>query len=457
MVAMALTRVSPGDEKKRLELASLKQTVGVALEAVVTQRRSAQNHSAMLPVETFGEVAKFLLGSDPSALITLLHVSRSWRNVVWSTSTLWHTLVVARYRPGEKIKLWVERSKGRIRELRVLRSAFESHWDDQHLDGINWEALRICNVQGWHFSNYFHENSTQFFANLDTLEVDHTAVDPSPRYLLFAKDMKVQHLTLSHVLVSWQNLSACIRNLKSLTLRNVRHLSSNTPITCVIEANPLLETLVLDFSSFMAPRHNREVALDFSYLTRLELAGSMGDAQCILRAKMPQLQVLILQGLCTPLDDGLQSLTRHGSVHLTDVILRRCSVANSNYLISFLESLPLLKNLELSYTTNVAHNLLQALAPEPSLHNSSTATVDQNTLMCPSLTHLNISHCPEVKTGPLVRLVKSRQAQPQMTRIMSLTVDGCDHVEADWLKWFREKVPIFSCAYLTKKAAKYRR
>lgn len=167
--------------------------------------------------------------------------------------------------------------------------------------------------------------------------------------------------------------------------------------------------------------------------------------------------MLILQGLRTPVDDGLQSLTRHGSVHLTDVVLRRCSVANSNHLISFLESLPLLKNLELSYTTNVAHNLLQALAPEPSLDNSGTATADQNTLMCPSLTHLNLTHCPEVKTGPLVRLVKSRLAQPEMTRIVYLTVDGCDHVEADWVKWFREKVPNFSCVYLTKKAATYRR
>jgi F-box/TPR repeat protein Pof3 len=457
MVDMALIRVSPGDEKKRLELASLKETVGLALEADVGQRRSAQNHSAMLPVEIFGEMANFLLSSDPSALITLLHVSRSWRNIVWSTSTLWHTLVVTRYRPGEKVKLWVERSKGRIRELRVLRSAFESHWGGHHLDGINWEALRICKVQGWHFSDYLHENSiTHILANLDTLEVDHIGVDRSPQHLLFTKDMKVQHLTLRHVLVSWQSLSACIRDLKSLTLRNV-HDRSNTPITCVLEANPLLETLVLDFSCSMSPRHNREVTLDFSYLTRLELANNMGHAECILQAKMPQLQVLSLQGLRTPLDGGLQSLTRHGSVHLTDVILRRCSVANSNHLISFLESLPLLENLELSYTTNVAHDLLQALAPEPSLHNSGSATTDQNTLMCPSLTHLNLSHCPEVKTGPLVRLVKSRQAQPQMTRIMSLTVDGCDHVEADWIKWFREKVPNFSCVYLTLKAAKYRR
>ncbi|EDR13378.1 uncharacterized protein LACBIDRAFT_322978 [Laccaria bicolor S238N-H82] len=419
MVDMALIKVSPGDEKKRLELTSLKETVGLALEAVVAQRKSAQNHAAMLPVEIFGEMAKFLLSSDPSALITLLHVSRSWRDVVWSTSALWHTLVVARCRPGEKVKLWVERSKGRIRELHILRSASESHWDGQHLDGINWEALRICKVQGWHFSNFLHENSlTHILANLDTLEFDHIGAIRTLREVLFAKDMKVQHLTLSHVLVSWQNLT-----------------------------NPLLETLVLDFPSYslMPPRHNKEVALDFSYLTRLELA------------KMPQLQVLILQGLRTPVDDGLQSLTRHGSVHLTDVVLRRCSVANSNHLISFLESLPLLKNLELSYTTNVAHNLLQALAPEPSLDNSGTATADQNTLMCPSLTHLNLTHCPEVKTGPLVRLVKSRLAQPEMTRIVYLTVDGCDHVEADWVKWFREKVPNFSCVYLTKKAATYRR
>ena len=454
MVDMALIRVSPGDDKRRLELASLKETVSLALEAVVAQRRSVRNHAAMLPVEIFEEMAKFLLSSDPSALITLLHVSRSWRDVVWSTSALWHTLVVARYRPGEKVKLWVERSKGRIRELRVLRSASESLWDGDYLNGINWEALRICKVQSWGFSNYLHENSmTHILANLDTLEVDR--MGGRSRYLLFAKDMKVQHLTLSDILVSWENLSACIRNLKSLTLRNVRYLS-DTPITCVLEANPLLETLVLDFSaSLRLLRYNKEIALDFSYLTRLEVSDT--GAECVLQAKMPQLQVLILKGFRTPLDDGLQSLTRHGSVHLTDVILQRCSVANSSHLISFLESLPLLENLELSCTTNVAHNLLQALAPEPSLHNSGTATADQNTLMCPSLTHLNLSHCPEVKTGPLVRLVKSRQAHSQMARIMSLTVDGCDYVEADWIKWFREKVPVFSCVYLTKKAAKYRR
>jgi hypothetical protein len=149
-------------------------------------------------------------------------------------------------------------------------------------------------------------------------------------------------------------------------------------------------------------------------------------------------------------------------------------------LIQFLRLTPRLESLELLRLSG-ANAVLEALATPPSpplmqnsLADGSDASNPQATQICPSLVHVNLSDCPDVRTGPLVRLVKSRLhiataeaclgegsgaeaplSQP-VAEIASLKVDGCQHIEADVLPWLRGKVKVFSCVYMTKMEAKRR-
>jgi hypothetical protein len=89
-------------------------------------------------------------------------------------------------------------------------------------------------------------------------------------------------------------------------------------------------------------------------------------------------------------------------------------------------------------------------------------------ILCPSLEVLDLSGSPNVRTGPVMRIVKERlglaasqdggayrlpgeESDQNVSCIQTLKVDECPLIEADILPWFRKNVPKFSCRYATTK------
>jgi hypothetical protein len=110
------------------------------------------------------------------------------------------------------------------------------------------------------------------------------------------------------------------------------------------------------------------------------------------------------------------------------------------------------------------------------LPSASTSTPTSTTpkpcpILLPHLTHLDLSHCPELRGGDLCRLVAQRFTSPaysihrltpssssssdkepgkailsgQVARLETLLVDGCPYVDEVATKWLGERVPRFSC------------
>ncbi len=84
------------------------------LEAARKQAKKAKiNYVQHLPPDVLVCIA------EQGLAVKMGMVCRHWREVVCSSSGLWGSLTVGKGRPVAKARLWVERSGGRIRELRV--------------------------------------------------------------------------------------------------------------------------------------------------------------------------------------------------------------------------------------------------------------------------------------------------------------------------------------------------
>ena len=68
--------------------------------------------------------------AEQGLAVKMAMVCREWRDVVCSQPSLWKSLTVGRGRSIAKAKLWMERSKGRILELRI-EQGFDSLTKDQ--------------------------------------------------------------------------------------------------------------------------------------------------------------------------------------------------------------------------------------------------------------------------------------------------------------------------------------
>jgi len=469
MVTMALDRLSEENTERRESLLSLQSDIRNA-QKQADHRRSDQFRK--LPVEIFGEIARAVIQEDPTLLLPLSHVSRQWRYVIRNHSALWSVLVLSRRHPKEKATLWVERSKGAIRELRVQLSALDSRgWSGDGLQRLKWEDLRICKIQKWDIMAYLRSISKpRALANLEQLEVDdielkHCLIrDP-----MFNQDLKLQHLSMSSTQVNLEKLTKHVTNLTCLTLR---YTSSNGELTAFLAANMLLESLVLHYVGGDTVTTVKQFTMP--HLSSLEIRGIA--PRPIFDCHMPVLRILRFDSLALPLDGVLNKMVTQSDIHLEELVLRSCRFVDSQPVILLLQNSPDLRFLEVSNIAYQATSIIEALAasfptsdPGPSLRTPADLSVGIPVL-CPYLTNLDFSRCPDVRTGSLVRLVKSRlpleelpagyqelvsRQPPDVKRIASLAMDCCPLVDADFLSWFRQKVANVNCVYVKKRQNTY--
>jgi hypothetical protein len=172
----------------------------------------------------------------------------------------------------------------------------------------------------------------------------------------------------------------------------------------------------------------------------------------------PSLQTLVIKGQASIHHDLFNA--RHMN-SLRELRIQRCGVPDSLY--PFLRGLSSLETLQLSDIADAAKHFMNAL----------TTPLDE-AVVCPSLTHLDLSGCQDLQSGPLLRLIKARLPEhpketssecaadtaevPHIARISTLNIDRCPLIDVETLPWIRSKIPhVSSCVHATKKQASWRR
>lgn len=195
------------------------------------------------------------------------------------------------------------------------------------------------------------------------------------------------------------------------------------------------------------------------------------------KLSLPRLLSLRLSRLTGNLDGVLQHLLSITTIaHLEEMIIDRCPIGNVGLVAKVLCVATGLRSVQMTYVAN-GGEVLEALARPPPPNDAPEDSDSSNTtdpgVLCPQLTSVDFSHCPDVSDGPLVRLIKARNvttsavaagdaedsssAGPKIAQLRSVVIDGCDKVDASILLWMRNLVPHVSCLYATKKLAGWRR
>lgn len=437
MAELALQRIPRTDSQRRGELISLK-------EDVLDAQRGLTCHVAKLPIELLVEVFT-LLGQ--THVLDVSHVCKHWRDVALSTPALWSTLILTKKDPVRKTDWWIQHSKGRISELSLRRSLHDNHaWSLDNLNDLHWEQLVTCRLEDWDIYPYLKQRSMlSVFSTLYELELIDKDSRPQRDFLFTHADPLLRRLRLDGVAISLQSLRH-LKNLQILIITGDSRTSfSFEALINILEANPMLHTLILQPNPRMVTiRETCKVTmqhLQYLDIQNVNLYSNIFDA-----VTFPNVSYLsVAYG---PIDSMLSTLADAGPP-LAQLSLKCCTFS-SLPLINLLRKCHLIKMVEITYCQSTVNPVVEALAtPLDALSPD---------LPCPMLSHLNLSGCSDVKSGPISRLVESRIRGDQLkSDIQFLKIDSCPLVDAEFLPWFRQRVKNFSCVYLTKQAAKYRR
>ncbi|KAG7088347.1 hypothetical protein E1B28_012351 [Marasmius oreades] len=443
MADAALKRLPADDLKNRASLLAL-------IGEIKTARSRVTCHLATLPNELISEIFHYLVDFNPINVLLISKISGHLRNVALNTPSLWRTLVLTKKSPVRKSAWWIERSRGRIRELSLRRSLLEENrWTLENIKGILWDHLRILRLEDFDLTQVLEKHAqVGQLPSLEELELRDKLLDTSrDRFII-----RFSHLRRL-------KLEGSITSLPDKFPSTLRYLSlQRIPERCLdrifslLASNPHLEALCLD-TTFAEFWKTPTTVISLPYLTTLEICCL---PQLFRFLTFPTLAVLRIKKNAN-IDMIIQSLVENGTGLLTEISVISCAVSNALFL-QLLSMNPLLQSLVLNHLAYTANPVLEALAP-PS----------QAGALCPALTHVDFSNCPDVQTGPLARLVKSRLAIEKETTpegessvrrpapIDVIKVDGCPRIDAEFIPWFRQRVQTFSCIYMTKKAASWKR
>ncbi|TFK55738.1 hypothetical protein OE88DRAFT_654163 [Heliocybe sulcata] len=480
MADMALERLKNGDARRAEGIVAIKRKAETA-HAALAQREQARRaatfyHFGKLPVEIITSI--FLLHADahPSGSIMLSHVCQHWRGIALNTPALWSTLILSRH-PRKKALLWHSRTGGMIRELIVRHG----------VSGTGMPPFKCLRV----FKTSSSEMTVEHLLEpLDVHEqeqliigLEEVMLQDCPTRALVSQTMPaLRHLEIRSVTTfDWNAAATHITSLRTLIVHE-----SNYPlggVLTLLRANSMLE--VVSFMAEPGKAHLFASGADVDLtgfplpcLRSLEIGNfDVWSDLFFVVISAPSLESLKLTALRSRQDAVLHKLKMDGIPHLRELRIQKCSVSPTTILRT-LQHADALETLELSHMGDVSvgarmggdiNVIIEALADGPQGGDAS--------LLCPSLQHLNVSNSPDVKTGPLIRLVKAHLAgdnksaesqapqsqtsgedgKPKIKPLQSLIMDGCPLIDSETLPWFRSKVPLLSCAYMSKKAAGYKR
>ncbi|KAK0201820.1 hypothetical protein DFS33DRAFT_1350310 [Desarmillaria ectypa] len=436
MADMALTRTKPEDAKRRAQVTSLK-------DAALERRRRVAYHLGKIPIELMVDIFDLVVSHDATLVLAISAVCRSWRDVARSTPTLWSILALTNRSPVRKTKVWLERSKGRIRELCLRRPLLSvPAWKMESLrDGMQWDYLRVCGFEGFDLASQLEiwglGHTVQRWEDVEIRS------QRQRRDSLFCPKSNLKRLVLEVADFDAGHIISPPTQLSTLAIRATPLFHTGDILISFLAQNPELETIELD-ALFHGRIEGDVPPVRLERLTKLSIVCRPAALNVFDHLVLPSLQDLSLKLSSQSINPILTTLC---SQNITRLHIVSC-VLTPPPLIALLKSSTGLETLVLQYLDKIADPVLGVL-----------------TTSCPSLQYVDLSQCPDVRTGPLSRIVKARQSLSEgatdgkatFAPIHTLIVDGCPLIDAEYLPWFRQRVKNFSCVYLTKKAASWKR
>ncbi|KAI0719997.1 hypothetical protein C8T65DRAFT_634533 [Cerioporus squamosus] len=386
-----------------------------------------------------------VLAEDHAYVVTLARVCKNWRASILGTPAYWSTL--------RKIKTWKERSKNRIRELAILQHyphGLPRH--NEELRTLPIKHLRVLRLEDFPPTTALRELPRSLgHMVLDSLggwpelrplslrgEIDWDASVPTFR----CRDLTVGHNRL--------------KDLRSCTLDACLGDQDWPHLLWLLHSNPALEQLSIP-PTITLPR-----------LSELRLTSTIPERLFPLLS-LPSLKSIYFVLCRVTLNSALRHIANGVASTLTTLSIQSASF-HPETLLSVLATTNALETLHIiAVGMHAANAVLEGLSRPPVTSATETPQADTPPMRvyCPALRHLNCSHNQDVKGGPLVRLVKSAAASSEgdgssgpvqpVQRLETLEIDGCPLVDPAVLPWLREKVPVVSCVYMSKKAAGWKR
>ncbi|KAJ3995705.1 hypothetical protein F5050DRAFT_253382 [Lentinula boryana] len=441
MVDLALQKVKPSDDKNRTTLVALQSQV-------LESRKRLSCHVGMLPNELLSSIFIYLVEEDPVLIIKVSRVCHHWRWVALGDPVLWSTLVLSNKHPNRKSAWWIQRSKGRIRELCLRRTLSDQvDWSLEKLEGIQWDYLRSCQLEDIDILEQLEKTgAVHVIAQLETLVIRDKLLDSREEFVSHLGD-NLRNLTIDgaahvflgdlqvHSLVSLEVIRFGERWISDLFQFLVKNLS--------------LRSLVVN-SPFSPFHDNPGMPITLSHLTVLDYC--YGTTQLFKFLRLPSLEVISIRS-CVQTKYVIECLLESNTQRLKSISFDSCAHLPIPELIRVLSLNPCVSSFTL--------NKLSGGAVAPVLE--ALGSPDQ---LCPLLTHLDLSSSSEVESSLLTRVVTSRlistvkptssrteetmsePERPRAEKIHSLIVDECSGITTDSLPWFRENVLYFS--YVTR-------
>ncbi|KAI0652059.1 hypothetical protein C8Q79DRAFT_898157 [Trametes meyenii] len=493
MAELALARVPSDQGSRREEIVALQSEINAAQATAQKLTSQRAYHFGKLPVEIATNIFTMILEEDPAYVITLAQVCKNWRTFVLETPSFWRTLVLGRRRSDHKLKLWRGRARDRIHELALLEDVRDCRSVFEELSKIPMDSLRVfrCELETveWIIENV-SSLTPGVLASLHTLVVK----QPSFGGVFPGKldtgqlDWRVLHLTrVQHI--NFEALAMKLSRLESLYLADCLHTRQWGDFLRILHRNPTLAQLKLVgfFPSYEEGSATEDLPPSISVPCLADV--HMDTVDRLANVLLPRLVTTSLKSLHIRLHRErlgpcLAWLTTGPAATLTTLTLQRTPV-DKKLLREVLFSADALESLVLTHVGDTALFVLKTLAAlitPPLPHNESSAEgarVAQGRaerVCCPSLRHLDVSHCPDVVSSPLIKLVKLRlpkdSTSPQITdgsaveaksgkpavrALESLILDGCPNIDPEILPWLRKVVPQVSCVYQSKKDARWKR
>ncbi|KAI9464935.1 hypothetical protein BJY52DRAFT_743963 [Lactarius psammicola] len=443
MCSLALERLGDGtkQEDRRRELTDLRRLLEAQTKCPVSG----------MPVELLLMI--FGLSSNP---VVISHVCRRWREVALSQPTLWRSLVLAA--PAKKALLkvqeWHKRSRGRITELSIhesLATIFPSKSYTRHPDDRAMYTELLATLR-----------------HLDSFSIScgrpYEVILGRPEYPQLAWE-NLRAFNVINGGCNWPQLSTSMRHLTSFEYK-IEH-GIFVEFHPFLQANLGLERLVIEADTSYRPEAPDPLTL--VHLRHLELTGVVPFRIERGNFSLPSLRILRM----TRLHDAASMLSElvkdEGTsfAELVELTTRTCTLG-SQILTSVLLRAPKLEILNCTGgAVNVAAESLtkpcMALLRDPASGDPQLIPT-KLPILCPALSVLDLSQSIDLKTGPVMRIVKERIAlagsqdggryqlpgqdgDRDVSCIQALKVDECPHIEAEILPWFRKNVPKFSCRY----------
>ena len=435
--------------------------------------------------------------------VALSHVCRRWREVALSHPTLWHSLLLAEQpkKALRKAQEWRRRSRGKVAELTIRKSlgcaVFKPSEGDQmvhpndlamreeilaELRRLDLTYVKACHLEdvdvSLFLSSLWGNTCPRNPQQLETLFVSRSSfmrgmpLGESEYGIPSWKNLRA--LRIINMECHWPAFTVFVRGLTSFEYKISGSSIDFEPIRTLLQANPTLESVIIEANP-SSPPHVVDIpeSLIMAHLRHFELTGVALSPLSTRNLSLPSLQVLRLSMLPGSImvlenlvDDPGTSLAE-----LVELTIKNCAFQTIPLTLA-LSCSPKLKILQLrgDFDANViAESLSTPYSMPPSVLTSESSGIvtTKPPILCPSLDVLDLSGSQNLRTGPVMRVVKERLAltasqeggkyrlpreenDGHVSCIRTLKVDECPLIEADMLTWFRKNVPTFSCRYATK-------